>query len=245
MIEWLLTPIDIDRVHQVGFFVSWHGRFMVFAWGFLIPVGIIAARYFKIMPKQNWPTELDNKAWWHTHRVCQYGAALFMSIGTVLILYRSIEALGATFHTRIGWLVIGLAAVQILSGIYRGTKGGPSEPAPDGSLNGDHFDMTKYRVIFEYYHKTMGYLLLGLATYCIISGMWTANAYNWMWICILGWWAVLIIASIYLQIKGACFDTYQSIWGPDKSLPGNQMKPIGLGISTYKPWQRKANKKTS
>jgi len=238
MFEWLLSPIDIDRVHQVGFFVSWHGRFMVVAWGFLVPIGILAARFFKVTPKQKWPQHLDNQAWWHTHRVCQYGGALLMCIATILILYRSIESLGATFHTRVGWLMIALTGLQIFSGIFRGSKGGPTAPAKDGSLSGDHYDMSKHRVIFEYYHKINGYLLLCLAIYCIISGMWTANAYIWMWLSLLAWWVFLFVVFIYLQYKGACFDTYQAIWGNDKSLPGNKIKPIGLGINTKKPWTK-------
>lgn len=238
MFEWLLSPIDADRVHQVGFFVSWHGRFMVFAWGFLIPVGILAARFFKVLPTQQWPAELDNKHWWHTHRICQYGAAFLMCVATVLILYRGIESLGATFHRWVGWLVVVLTVIQVLSGIYRGTKGGPTEPAKDGSLRGDHYDMTRHRVVFEYYHKLTGYLLLALAVYCVVSGMWAANAYNWMWLSLFAWWAVVLFLFVYLQVKGACFDTYRAIWGADETLPGNKLKPIGVGVNTKKPWRR-------
>ncbi len=235
MIEWLLSPIDVDRAHQVGFFISWHGRFMVAAWGMCVPVGIVAARYFKVLPKQKWPEELDNKVWWNTHRICQYSAALFMAIATVLILYRSTAVLSANFHTRTGWLVLVLAGIQILSGIYRGTKGGPTEP----SMSGDHYDMSKHRIIFEYFHKTMGYSLLILASYCIVSGMWAANAYNWMWLIMISWWLLLIGLAIYLETRGACFDTYQAIWGKDPSMIGNQRKPIGIGIKTQKPWAKK------
>lgn len=238
MYEWLVTPIDPDRVHQVGFFISWHGRFMTVAWAGMIPLGIIIARFFKITPTQNWPQQLDNKQWWHGHRFLQYGGVAITAIGTILILFRMTEVMGTAFHTRVGWFVVILAAMQIASGIYRGTKGGPTAPAPDGSLAGDHFDMTPYRCFFEYYHKAMGYVLFIAATYSIVTGMWIANAYNWMWLVLGLWWLILVIFVVYLQRTGACFDTYLAIWGPDKDLPGNKLKPIGWGVNTDTPWKR-------
>jgi hypothetical protein len=236
MIEWLLTSIDPDRVHQVDFFISWHGRLMAFAWGGLVPIGILVARYFKVLPNQNWPQELDNQTWWNTHRIMQYGAALFMSIGLGLILYKGTSLIDTEFHRRIGWVVVILTCIQIFSGIFRGTKGGPTDPSPDGSLAGDHYDMTQHRIIFEYFHKLNGYLLLSLASYCIVSGMWIANAPIWMWLGLLIWWTTIIGLVLVLEKKGACFDTYQAIWGPSKDLTGNQMKPIGFRVNNNIPW---------
>ncbi len=236
MLEWLFAPIDPERIHQVDFFISWHGRFMAMAWGALIPIGIIVARFFKVLPSQNWPQQLDNQVWWHTHRASQYTAAVAMALATILILYRSATLIDTSFHTRIGWVVLALALIQILSGIFRGTKGGPTDPDTDKSLTGDHFDMTRRRIIFEYYHKVMGYLLLSMAIYCILTGMWIANAPNWMWLTLIAWWIALLGISLYLQFRGACFDTYKAIWGSAENLTGNQRKPIGIGINEYKPW---------
>jgi hypothetical protein len=67
MVEWLLTPISGALGHTIAPWASWHGRLMVLSWSFLLPLGMLAARYFKVTPKQDWPRMLDNKLWWRTH----------------------------------------------------------------------------------------------------------------------------------------------------------------------------------
>jgi hypothetical protein len=57
--DWLLAPIDATRAHEVGFAVSWHARSMVLAWAVLAPLAVVIARYFKVLPGQDWPRELD------------------------------------------------------------------------------------------------------------------------------------------------------------------------------------------
>ncbi|MEM9638247.1 MAG: cytochrome b561 domain-containing protein [Pseudomonadota bacterium] len=230
MWEWLLAPMDAARVHDVGWHLSWHARFMVVAWGILVPLGIFIARFFKIAPGQNWPETLDHHFWWNTHRFCQYSACLLMGVGLWFILTAPPFVFLPGPHHLLGWTVLALALVQILGGVLRGTKGGPTEPAPDGTLHGDHYDMTPRRLVFEYLHKTAGYLALILSIFTILSGLWQANAPNWMWVSLLIWWGGLSAISVILQRRGMAIDTYQAIWGPDPSLPGNRRKPIGFGI---------------
>ena len=67
MIEWLMTSVDISRPHDVGFLMAWHGRIMVLVWAILMPLVILATRFFKIWPRQNWPEELDDQKWWYLH----------------------------------------------------------------------------------------------------------------------------------------------------------------------------------
>ena len=86
MIDWLLAPIDPARGHEVAAAVAWHGRLMVLAWGLLFPLGIFAARFFKVTPGQDWPARLDNKAWWHGHRGLQYAGGLAMLAALALVL---------------------------------------------------------------------------------------------------------------------------------------------------------------
>ena len=156
MLGWLLAPIDPSRPHVVGFAISWHGRMMVLAWGFLFPLGIFAARFLKITPRQDWPRELDSKIRWHGHRSLQYAGGVAMALALVLILVRPEGAEDGGPHRAVGWTVAGLAAVQFLSAWLRGTKGGPTAPAPDGSWSGDHYDMTPRRILFEHVHKSTG-----------------------------------------------------------------------------------------
>ena len=132
-----MAPIDPARVHLVGAALSWHGRAMVLAWGVLVPLGIIAARYFKVTPGQDWPRRLDNPGWWVAHRWLQYGALGLMGIGLAMILIAGPSPSVTSwvgFHRGVGWVVLSLALVQLLSAFLRGTKGGPTKPAPDGSI---------------------------------------------------------------------------------------------------------------
>ena len=219
MIDWLFSPIDLSRDHDVEFLVSWHGRSMVAAWGVLAPLAIVITRFFKVMPGQNWPSELDNQFWWRSHWMGQSVVLLLTLIGLGLIFGASE---GFNWHSATGYTILCLVAVQALLGVCRGSKGGPTAPAADGSLRGDHYDMTRWRLIFERLHKSLGYALLVLGVVTILSGLWSVNAPRWMLICLLLWWTTLAMVFIALQRKGWKIDTYQAIWGPDAIHPGNQ-----------------------
>ncbi|MEM7744656.1 MAG: cytochrome b561 domain-containing protein [Pseudomonadota bacterium] len=196
---------------------------MVLAWGALFPVGILIARFWKITPRQDWPRELDNQLWWRAHLRLQYTGGIAMLAGLVMIM---LSETGDSTHTYVGWFVIGFAGLQFLAGWFRGTKGGPT----DTNLRGDHFDMTFRRLAFEHFHKIAGYALLSLAAWGVASGMWQTNAPVWMWMSLVLWWSILITTFVILQRRGMAVDTYQAIWGPDPSLPGNQRPPIGWGV---------------
>jgi len=225
--DWLLSSIDPARGHEVGFALSWHARFMVLAWGVIVPAAIFAARYFKILPSQNWPQELDTRTWWQAHWMGQAVAYCLSMVGFGLILWAEDVQAQSILHRGLGYTVLGAGLFQIGLGYSRGSKGGPTAPAPDGSLRGDHYDMTPWRLMFETLHRLVGYSALCLAVAAIVSGMWAANAPNWMWIVIIGYWIVLLIAAAYCQVQGWAMDTYQAIWGADPALPGNKIPMTG------------------
>lgn len=229
MWDWLLAPVDAARAHEVGVYLSWHARLMVLAWAVLVPTGIMAARYLKVLPGQDWPRELDNQFWWMTHRACQYTATALMTAALILILIAPplVSALPGP-HAVIGWTVLALVVLQILGGALRGSKGGPT----DSSMRGDHFDMTPRRLAFEYAHKALGYVAWVLSMVAIFSGLWQANAPNWMWLSLGLWSLALVGVFTWLQRRGRAVDTYQAIWGDDPTLPGNKRRPIGLGVRT-------------
>jgi len=236
MWEWLLASIDPSRPHEVGWALSWHARVMVLSWGVLVPAGIFSARYLKILPWQNWPEELDSKAWWRLHWMGQSIAFALSLVGLALILSTAEPGPESLLHTVLGYAVMGFGTIQILMGVFRGTKGGPTAPQPDGSLSGDHFDMTRFRLIFEHVHLSLGYLALLLGGATILSGLWTSNAPRWMWVVLVAYWVFLAFLAAGMQLAGRAFDTYQAIWGPDPNLPGNQMKKMGWG--TVRPGDR-------
>ena len=230
MWEWLLTPVHAEQTHLISSGVSWHGRIMVFAWGFLSPLAILVARFAKILPWQNWPQELDNRTWWNSHWVAQTAAIILTLFGLIMILLDANKTGGYLLHRLLGYSLIACGAFQGLSGLLRGTKGGPTSPAKDGSWHGDHYDMTDWRLKFELLHKTVGYTTLALAFLAVPNGMWIANAPNWMFVTLFSWWTLLVILFVVLQRCGFAVETYQAIWGPDSNHPGNNKPPIGWGV---------------
>ena len=227
--DWLLAPIDPARAHDVGFAVSWHARSMVLAWGGLAPLAVIMARFFKVMPGQDWPRVLDNQTWWRSHWMGHSLVVGLSIFGLALVLPSDWSSM--SWHNWLGYLVLVLMVVQVALGIFRGSKGGPTAPAPDGSVRGHHYDMTPWRRMFEVCHKGIGYATLALAALVILLGLWKANAAVWMWISLVGWWSVLIWVSIVLQRWGRAVDTYQAIWGTDPNHPGNQLPRPGWGMT--------------
>ncbi len=238
MLEWLFLSIDSSRAHSISGAVAWHGRLMILAWGVAVPVGVLVARFFKILPRQDWPNEVDNRFWWKTHLTMQYLAGVLTLAGTAMVV-QGLATIGSSGnHALFGWALVLLVVGQFMGGWLRGSKGGPTDPAPDGSLHGDHYAMTRRRLIFEYGHKLGGYLALCVACGAILTGLWRVNAPIWMWLSLTLWWMVLLGLAFVLQAKGRAVDTYQAIWGPDPSHPGNARKPIGIGISI--PEKRKS-----
>lgn len=221
MLDWLMTPIDLGRAHDVGLLLSWHGRAMVVAWGVLMPLGVAAAAAFKVVPGQDWPRQLDNRTWWNTHRFTMVVALVLTGAGIGLVKATAERATSLTdwafLHGWLGWSVAALACLQFLSARLRGTKGGPTDPAGE---RGDHFDMTRRRRIFQLVHKTTGYAVVVLSMATILTGLWQANAPRWMWLALLVWWPFLLVVGLAWR-RSRPISTYQAIWGPDPSLPGN------------------------
>lgn len=226
--DWLLAPIDPDRAHEIGFAISWHARSMVLAWGILAPLAVLIARFFKVMPGQDWPKELDNQLWWRGHWGGQLAVIGLSIIGFILVMPPDFATM--SLHNQFGYAVLFGAFLQVMLGFMRGSKGGPTSPAPDGSHHGHHYDMTPWRLMFEVLHKTIGYATILLAIVTILLGLWKANGPVWMWSVLVIWWVFLLVVFVTCQKRGMAVDTYQAIWGPDASHPGNQRPSPGWGM---------------
>jgi hypothetical protein len=231
MLDWLTTPLSGASTHDIAPWAYWHGRCMVLAWGVLIPVGALVARYFKVTKRQRWPVELDNKGWWHAHRALQWLGVLLMSLGVSLSWGEgSGETDAARLHAWGGWALVCLGWLQVMAGLGRGSKGGPTE----GELRGDHYDMTNHRVWFERMHKSLGWLSVVAAVGVIALGLHIADAPRWMALVLPLWWLGLAACAWIWQRQGRCIDTYQAIWGPSTHHPGNRIKPVGWGVRRLK-----------
>jgi len=228
--NWLLSPLSGAVEHHIADRTAWHARLMVLGWGFLLPLGALAARFFKIMPGQDWPQQLDHKAWWHTHRTLQYLGVLAMTLGLWLAWgHTDGQGVAARAHRWLGWGLCIAGWLQVAGGLWRGSKGGPT----DVRLRGDHYDMTRWRIGFERLHKSLGWLAIVLAAATIVLGLGIADAPRWMAVVLAAWWMAFGAAFIALQRRGRCIDTYQAIWGPATSHPGNRQASVGWGVRRY------------
>ena len=230
VLEPLALPLSGHAVHHIESWAAWHARCMVLAWGVLLPLGALVARFFKVLPVQDWPRVLDHKAWWHAHRTLQYAGVALMAVGLWLVWGRSggsnNNSALALWHGWAGYAVCSLGAVQVLGALARGSKGGPT----DVNLRGDHYDMTRWRLTFERAHKSLGWLAVVAALAVIVLGLVLSDAPRWMALVLALWWLALVAAFVYLQRAGRCIDTYQAIWGPGLQHPGNHMQPTGWGV---------------
>ncbi len=227
VLDWLATSLSGAAAHAIEGWASWHARLMVLAWGVLLPVGALAARYFKVTPRQRWPHELDNQGWWHTHRTLQWAGIVVMSVGLGVAWGHAAGATAAArAHAWAGWSVVVLGWLQIVAGIARGSKGGPTS----AQHRGDHYDMTPYRRWFERLHKSLGWVAVLLSMLVIALGLVIADAPRWMALVLVAWWIALALAAWRWQLQGRCVDTYQAIWGPDPRHPGNRIAPVGWGV---------------
>jgi hypothetical protein len=222
------------KPHEIAFWVVWHGRLMVLAWVGLLPLGVLIARYCKVTRRQDWPRQLDNKFWWHSHLGLQYSGIAAMSVAALLAWrYGDLRHSAQPLHGLVGWAVVTLGWLQVFGGLLRGSKGGPQPTAGapiESAVRGDHYDMTARRRNFERLHKSVGYLALLLSLLAVGLGLRVADAPAWM-----GWaigciWASGLSVFVYLQRAGRCIDTYQAIWGPGAGHPGNRQNPIGIGV---------------
>lgn len=204
-----LAPISGAANHDLAPLVAWHARLMVLAWSVLIPLGVLAARFYKVTRRQNFPAHLDNPFWWHAHRGLQYTGVLL-----------ALVALGCVFgfqnwgaHAVCGYVLLVLGLLQVMGAQWRGTKGGPTDVVKGLPLRGDHFDMTRRRLVFEWWHKRLGYAALALVLITTVLGLAKADAPRWMWLVIGLWWMLLLVAFTHLQRRGRAVDTYTAIWG--------------------------------
>ena len=227
MVDWLVEPLSGATNHHIEPWAYWHARCMVMGWAVLLPLGALAARYFKIVRGQRWPLELDNKAWWYVHCTLQWSGIALVTMGAVLAFGNgSGGSAAARLHAWAGWALVALGWLQIAAGLGRGSKGGPTGK----QLRGDHYDMTPRRVWFERIHKGLGWLALLSAVAVTMLGLQVADAPRWMALALAVWWLLLAFAGWLWQRQGRCIDTYQAIWGPDTAHPGNRLRPIGWGV---------------
>ena len=246
--EFLIEPWSGAVDHRIPAAWAWHGRLMVLAGAVLFPIGVILARYYKVTPRQDWPAVLDNRFWWVGHRLTQYlGVGLMTAaVGVVWASCAGGDPAGwpcrparMSPHSLLGLTVLAIGWAQVVLGLVRGSKGGPTDgdadPDDPATWRGDHYDMTPRRLVFEWSHKLLGYVALLLAVAAIVTGLVHADAPRWMFLALALWWTGLSAWAVRMQRDGRNIDTYQAIWGSDPHHPGARRRPTGFGVRRYRP----------
>jgi len=251
--SWLNEPLRAASYESLTQPVQLHGLLMALAAGVMMPLAVLITRYFKILPSQDWPRELNRRFWWISHLVLAYGASVVAAGALVPVFMAWPDGANhlAHGHALIGWLVIAMLLALLINGWQRGSSGGPGKPAPGtlGPLHGvagDHYDMTARRRWFERTHKLLGYLLLAVLFVGVLSGLWRASAPRWTLVLLATWWVMLLLLALRWERQGRCIDGYQAAWGPSMAHPGNRIPELGWGSRRYSeaefhrlPWVRK------
>jgi hypothetical protein len=240
LLAWLLEPLRAATPANLPAPLRLHGLLMVIGAGIMMPLGVLLTRYFKILPSQDWPRELNRRFWWVCHLVAAYGGSLLVAAALVLAFVAQPEDANhlAHGHDWIGWLTMAMLLALLINGWQRGTTGGPGKPAPGtlGPLHGvagDHYDMTGRRRWFERTHKLLGYLVLAVFFAALLSGLWRASAPRWMLLLLAAWWVTLLLLALRWERQGRCIDGYQAAWGPSMAHPGNRIPELGWGSRRY------------
>ncbi|KAJ8447919.1 hypothetical protein Cgig2_012054 [Carnegiea gigantea] len=124
-----------------------HGVLNAVSWGTLMPLGAIIARYMRVFKSAD-------PAWFYLHVGCQFSAYVVGVAGWGLGLKLGRESQGIVYHPHrnIGIALFCLATLQVFALLVRPKK--------------DH----KYRLYWNIYHHSMGYVVIILSIINIFKG---------------------------------------------------------------------------
>jgi cbb3-type cytochrome oxidase subunit 3 len=125
-----------------------HGMLNAIAWGVLIPVGAIIARYLRVF-------ESADPAWFYLHIACQCSGYILGVAGWGLGLKLGSESAGVTYqpHRSIGIAIFCLATLQVFALLLRPDK------------------KNRYRLYWNIYHHSVGYSVIVLGAVNIFKGL--------------------------------------------------------------------------
>lgn len=134
-----------------------HGSLMLIGWGLLIPMGSLFARFLKHRP---------DSIWFKMHRTVQTVSLLFCIAGWIIALVNfdvfqpGNQGYNSYKHGVAGMVTMCLGLLQPLNAVLR----------PRAPVEGSGIVKTKFRVVWEYFHKGTGYAALLLAVLTIGYG---------------------------------------------------------------------------
>ncbi len=193
------------------------------AWGLMLPLGVLIARFYKVGRRQNWPTEVHNMTWWFWHQVLQYAGLGSFVIALLAVVYENRGLHLSSLHGKLGLLLVVLALHQFVSAMLRGDTE-------------DHYTMNLRRLVFEFAHKTVGYAALALAPIVIVLGFDLAGTPLWLTALSLSPLALLAVLWVRNAYAKRFVPTYQAMWGVSLEHPGNRPGRQHLFQHIYNRW---------
>lgn len=124
-----------------------HGVLNAVSWGILMPLGAVIARYLKVFKSAD-------PAWFYIHITCQSTAYVVGVAGWATGLKLGSESSGIQYstHRTIGILLFCLGTLQVFALLLRPKK--------------EH----KYRVYWNVYHHSVGYLVINISIINVFKG---------------------------------------------------------------------------
>lgn len=185
-----------------------HFILMLVSWGFLLPLGVVFAR------RGRNGYEAKEGAWFRIHKVFQYAGLLLQLGGFVAaVMYVQVYGLFGHFagpHEVAGLVVVFLGLMQPVSAFFR-----PHPPAAGEAK-------TRGRLIFEIYHKGIGWLCVALSIFTIFLGIQYLILLNYdaatftlavaLAAALLGFWLLVLLIS-FTPIWPATFRAVATLVG--------------------------------
>jgi hypothetical protein len=228
-IQWLLSPVVSATVFGRESAYVLHGALMVLGMVLCLPIGAVIARYYKVTPKQNWPIVLDSKFWWYSHIILSYLGLAVSALAMAVVFSKwrvfdleTVKRLntGQFLHLAVGWATLLLCGCIVITGWFRGSKGGPGEK----QMRGDHYDLTPRRLWFESIHKKLSYLFLLLSIVCVGGGFLLIGAKGWMFVALALVFLCSVLWVLRLELAGRRIPSYPATWGLRPEHPGNRRR---------------------
>ncbi|WP_420011528.1 hypothetical protein [Tateyamaria sp.] len=158
---------------------DYHAYLMFFVWAVLVPLCITIMRFHKPPPSPKGirrDVSLWHREWWF-FSVHKYGLffAMFLAVGGGIVAYIASGGFSGSVHAYFGSLTLLMGLGQINSSQMRGSRGGKyrvgADPDDSTTWQGDQYNHTPRRRMFEAVHRTCGYFTFVFAIGAIGSGL--------------------------------------------------------------------------
>jgi len=179
---FVYEPIDTSS-NRISMILA-HGLLMIFAWGFLVPLGVaFPMTWRKVLPE-----------WFHVHQSLQLGGALCTLVGFILAVMsvQSNHFSPSVPHKTFGLVIFLLAMLQVIGGMMRPDKVEASDETSPAA---------KKRTGWLLFHRVAAILLIFSSSLQCIGGSVLFAQYapgvfstDGFILCLAGGWLVCIIA---------------------------------------------------